>query len=167
MKFNNLRRQILANLGQKWRETNTIQTFDFKTIQSEFADIPETDFETSIRSLEDGGHIQRSHDGRTISLTHKGLDHLRIIIRKKRMRRLSWPKNWISCSNSSSKPKGVETMYKKILVPLDGSKLAEIALPHAEKIQSPRRSSVKEPPNEPKKPPVEEHGEDPRYCRCT
>jgi DNA-binding MarR family transcriptional regulator len=79
MKFNNLRRRILSHLGHRWRETSTTRLIDLETIQSEFADIPKPDFEASIRSLEDEGHIQISHDGRTISLTRKGLDHLRII----------------------------------------------------------------------------------------
>jgi len=79
MEFNNLRRQILANLGQKWRESNTIQSFDKETIQSKFADIPEGNFDASIQSLEDDGHIQCANNCRTISLTHKGINHLRII----------------------------------------------------------------------------------------
>ena len=79
MEFINLRRQILANLGQKWRETNTIRPFDVETIQTNFADIPENAFEASIQSLEKEGHIQLANDCRTISLTHKGLDHLRVI----------------------------------------------------------------------------------------
>ena len=84
MKFNNLRRQILANLGYRWREINNIQSFDLETIRSDFADIPEHDFEASIKSLEEEGLIQLSHDCRTISLSHKGLDHLRIIYTDKK-----------------------------------------------------------------------------------
>jgi hypothetical protein len=79
MKFNNLRRQILANLGHRWRKINNIRSFDLETIRSDFADIPEHDFLASIESLEEEGLIQLSHDCRTISLAHKGLDHLHII----------------------------------------------------------------------------------------
>jgi hypothetical protein len=84
LEFNNLRRQILANLGHKWRETNKIRTFDLETIQSEFADIPGKNLKASIRSLADEGHIQLSHGNHRISLTHKGLDHLRIIYTEKK-----------------------------------------------------------------------------------
>jgi len=79
MEFKNLRRQILANLGHKWRENNIIQSVDLETIQSEFADIPEDDFGASIQSLEDDGYIRIPSDWQTIRLTHKGLDHLRIM----------------------------------------------------------------------------------------
>ena len=84
MKFNNLRRQILTNLGHRWREINNIQSFNLETIRSDFADIPEHDFLASIESLEEEGLIQLSHDCWTISLAHKGLDHLRIIYTDKK-----------------------------------------------------------------------------------
>jgi len=79
MKFKNLRRQILVNLGNRWREADTIQSFDLIAIQSEFADIPERDFRFSIQSLEGDGLIELSHGGQSIRLTHKGLNHLRFI----------------------------------------------------------------------------------------
>lgn len=79
MEFNNLRRQILVNLGHKWRETNSKRSFDLETLRSEFADIPEDDLSASLQSLEDEGYIRIPSDWRTISLTHKGMDPLRII----------------------------------------------------------------------------------------
>jgi hypothetical protein len=86
MEFNNLRRMILVTLGYKWREvdTLTIRSIRLKTFQAEYADIPEGDFEASIQSLEDEGLIRLSQDCRSISLTHKGLDHLRIIYTDKK-----------------------------------------------------------------------------------
>jgi hypothetical protein len=84
MEFNNLRRMILVTLGHKWREVDTIRSNRLKAIQAEYADIPEGDFEASIQSLEDEGLIRLSQDCRSISLTHKGLDHLRIIYTDKK-----------------------------------------------------------------------------------
>jgi hypothetical protein len=84
MEFNNLRRMILVTLGHKWREVDTIRSIRLKTFQAEFADIPEGDFEASIQSLKDEGLIQLSQDCRTISLTHKGLEHLHIIYSDKK-----------------------------------------------------------------------------------
>jgi hypothetical protein len=79
MEFNNLRRKILVNLGHRWRKTNNIKLFDLKTIKSDFADIPENNFDAKIQSLTDEGHVQLSHGNQTIGLTHKVLNHLQIL----------------------------------------------------------------------------------------
>jgi len=79
MEFNNLRRNILARLGKKMRQSNGKKSFVLDGIRSEYSDIPEKDVNGAIHSLNDKGIILLSNDNQSIQLTKKGLSRLQII----------------------------------------------------------------------------------------
>ena len=79
MHFNNLRRNILAMLGESWRQTGARGAFSLDPIRSEFADIPESDLDGHIRSLAQAGYINLTTGGNWAELTSKGIDRLKII----------------------------------------------------------------------------------------
>jgi hypothetical protein len=78
MEFNNLRRNILSNLGKKYLQTNSKKPFLLDGIRSEYSDIPKIDVEGAIHSLRDNGFVLFSKDEQSIQLTPKGLDRLQV-----------------------------------------------------------------------------------------
>ena len=79
MEFNNLRRNILARLGKKMRQSNGKKSFVLDGIRSDYSDIPKNDVEGAIHSLKDKGFILLYNDNQSIQLTQKGLSRLHII----------------------------------------------------------------------------------------
>lgn len=79
MKFINLRRNILAILGNNWRKTGSTGPFAIHPIREEFSDIPDENFEVQIKSLAHNDYINLSDDSCWANLTEKGLAQLRII----------------------------------------------------------------------------------------
>lgn len=79
MDFNNLRRNILALIGEKWHQSGKKGEFSLGPVRSEFSDIPESDLEEHIESLNRQGYIKLSDSGNRASLTRKGLERLKII----------------------------------------------------------------------------------------
>jgi hypothetical protein len=84
MEFNNLRRNILARLGKKMRQSNGKKSFVLDGIQSDYSDIPKNEVEGAIHSLKEKGFILLSNENRSIQLTQKGLNQLQIIKDPKR-----------------------------------------------------------------------------------
>ena len=83
MEFNNLRRNILARLGKKMRQSNGKKSFILDGIRSDYSDIPKNDVEDAIYSLKDKGFILLSNENQSIQLTKKGLNRLHIIKNRK------------------------------------------------------------------------------------
>ena len=79
MQFNNLRRNILAMLGEYWRQSGEKGRFSLHPIREEFSDIPGRDLDGHIASLETNGYIELTENGAFARLTRKGLDRLKII----------------------------------------------------------------------------------------
>ena len=79
MEFNNLRRNILSNLGKKYLQTNSKKSFLLNGIRSEYSDIPKNDVEGAIHSLKDNGLVMFSKNKQSIQLTPKGLGRLQVI----------------------------------------------------------------------------------------
>lgn len=83
MHFNNLRRNILAMLGESWSKTGERGNFSLEPIRTEFADIPESDFEDHLDSLVREGYIKLSADGDFAELTPEGVNRLKIVSSQK------------------------------------------------------------------------------------
>jgi hypothetical protein len=79
MEFNNLRRNILARLGKKMRQSNGKKSFVVDGIRSDYSDIPKNDVDGAIHSLKEHGFVLFSKNKHAIQLTPKGLDRLHII----------------------------------------------------------------------------------------
>ena len=79
MQFNNLRRNILAMLGECWRQTGAKEKFSLRRVRTEFSDIPAEDLEGYIESLARNGYIKMSEDSQQAELTPKGVDQLKLI----------------------------------------------------------------------------------------
>ena len=79
MQFNNLRRNILAMLGECYRQKGVKGKFSLHQVRSEFADIPEKDLEGYITSLARNGYIKVSDNAQQAELTQKGVDQLEIL----------------------------------------------------------------------------------------
>lgn len=92
MQFNNLRRNILAMLGESWRQTGARGAFSLDPIRSEFADIPESDLDGHIQSLAQAGYINLAAGGHWAELTPKGIDRLKVIHGKKTDEEVVFPK---------------------------------------------------------------------------
>jgi hypothetical protein len=72
MQFNNLRPNILAMLGEYWRQSGEKGRFSLDPIREEFSDIPERDINDHIPSLEKNGYIELTENGDFARLTRKG-----------------------------------------------------------------------------------------------
>ena len=83
MEFNNLRRNILAGLGKKWRQSNGKSSIFLDRVRSDYGDIPPKDVEGAIRSLQDEGLIVMSGKKEMVRLTRDGLNRLRVIRNRK------------------------------------------------------------------------------------
>ena len=79
MEFNNLRRNILAVLGERWRQTGMKGKFSLRNVRSEFSDIPDKDLEGHIGSLARDGYIKLFDNSQQVELTSKGVARLKII----------------------------------------------------------------------------------------
>ena len=92
MQFNNLRRNILAMLGECWRQSGEKGRFSLDPIRQEFSDIPGRDMDDHIASLETNGYIELTENGDFARLTRKGLDRLKIIAVEKNDEEIVVPK---------------------------------------------------------------------------
>jgi hypothetical protein len=101
MQFNNLRRNILAMLGEYWRQSGEKGRFSLDPIRQEFSDIPGRDMDDHIASLETNGYIELTESGDFARLTRKGLDRLKIIAVEKTTRKSLSQKNLINYETKS------------------------------------------------------------------
>jgi hypothetical protein len=92
MQFNNLRRNILAMLGEYWHQTGERGGFSLAPIRKEFSDIPQGDMEDHIASLAGNGYIELSENDDFARLTQKGIERLKIIKVKKNEEKIVVPK---------------------------------------------------------------------------
>jgi hypothetical protein len=92
MQFNNLRRNILAILGEYWRQSGEKGRFSLDPIRQEFSDIPGRDMDDHIASLETNGYIELTENGDFARLTRKGIDRLKIIAVEKNDEKIVVPK---------------------------------------------------------------------------
>jgi hypothetical protein len=92
MQFNNLRRNILAMLGEYWRQSGEKGQFPLGPIREEFSDIPARDMDVHIASLEGNGYIELTENGDFARLTPRGLDRLKIITVEKKDDEIVVPK---------------------------------------------------------------------------
>lgn len=92
MQFNNLRRNILAMLGEYWRQSGEKGRFSLGPIREEFSDIPGRDMDDHLASLERNGYIELTENGDSARLTRKGLDHLAIVAVEKNDEEIVVPK---------------------------------------------------------------------------
>jgi len=76
MEFNNLRRNILAILGEEWQKSESNGKISLHPVRSEFSDLPESDLENYIESLARDGYIMLSDDRNRAKLTGKGISRL-------------------------------------------------------------------------------------------
>jgi len=78
MKFSNLRRTILAEFGEKWKQSGHQhqKEFPLESIRIKFQDIPNSNLENSIKSLHESGFILLSDNKKMAHLTQKGVNHL-------------------------------------------------------------------------------------------
>lgn len=79
MKFNNIERNILYLLGDRWLNSGTLGPFDTRWIFDKFSDIPDDHMKTAMQSIKKRGFVDFPPNYREISLTQKGLSKLKII----------------------------------------------------------------------------------------
>ncbi|MGD2099394.1 MAG: hypothetical protein PVG35_17595 [Desulfobacterales bacterium] len=79
MKFNNIERNILYLLGDKWLNSGTLGPFDTEWIFDNFSDIPHKNMKNALWSIKNRGLVDFPSNYRKISLTQKGLSKIKVI----------------------------------------------------------------------------------------
>ena len=79
MKFNNIERNILYLLGDKWLNSGDLGPFETKWIFDKFSDIPDKNVKNALRSIKDKGLVDFPSNYRKISLTQNGLSKIKVI----------------------------------------------------------------------------------------
>ena len=78
MKFNNIERNILYLLGDKWLKSGSRGPFDTGWIFNRFSDIPDKNLKDAMNSIKDRGFVEFPLDYGHISLTQKGLSKIKV-----------------------------------------------------------------------------------------
>ena len=76
MKFKNLERNILYLLGKEWLKSRTLSSLDTRWIFDKFSDIPDKNIYEALRTINEGGLVELTSNGRNIALTQKGLSKI-------------------------------------------------------------------------------------------
>ena len=79
MKFNNIERNILYLLSDKWLNSKSLGPFDTQWIFDKFSDIPDKNMTIALQSIKERGLVDFSPNHRKISLTPKGLSKIKVI----------------------------------------------------------------------------------------
>jgi hypothetical protein len=79
MKINNIDRNILYLLGEKWLKTGTLGPFETGWIFDEFSDIPEKNMKDALMAIKASGYVKLTSNLRGISLTKKGVSHIKFL----------------------------------------------------------------------------------------
>ena len=79
MKFNNVERNLLYLLGDKWLNSGTLGPFETKWIFDKFSDIPDENIKIALKSIKDKGLVEFPINNHHIFLTLKGLSKIKVI----------------------------------------------------------------------------------------
>ena len=79
MKFNNIERNILYLLGDKWLSSGVLGPFDTDWIFEKFSDIPHKNVKNALRMIKNKGFVDFPSNYRKISLTQNGLSKIKVI----------------------------------------------------------------------------------------
>jgi hypothetical protein len=79
MKFNNIDRNILHLLGNKWLKSKSLGPHSSRGLFDQFSEIPDNNLKDALDSLQAKGLVQLSSNYRYLSLTQKGLAKIQVI----------------------------------------------------------------------------------------
>jgi hypothetical protein len=79
MKFNNIERNILYLLGDKWLSSGVLGPFDTEWIFDNFSEIPDKNVKNALQTIKNQGLVDFPSNYRKISLTQNGLSKIKVI----------------------------------------------------------------------------------------
>jgi predicted transcriptional regulator len=79
MKFNNIDRNILHLLGNKWLKSKSLGPHRSMGLFDRFSEIPDKNLKDALDSLKAKGLVEFSSNYRDLSLTQKGLSKIKVI----------------------------------------------------------------------------------------
>ena len=79
MKFNNIDRNILHLLGNKWIKSESLGPHSTLGLFNRFSEIPDKNLKAALDSLKAKGLVKFPPDYRYLSLTQKGLSKIKVI----------------------------------------------------------------------------------------
>lgn len=79
MKFNNIERNILYLLSDKWLDSGALGPFETKWIFDKYSDIPDENIKIALKSLKDKGLVEFPSNNHHIYLALKGLSQIKVL----------------------------------------------------------------------------------------